>query len=112
MAFKNSLSLNKKLSKEITFGWLQELTPLERAEITILRLLRKTQEADLKLNNHDKFLETIKTVTRESRENYVKGKVSLKSLKENIVARRNKDLGIMKGQPFETIQTNDMEWFR
>ena len=47
MSFKNSLGLSRKLSKDIMYGWLQELTPQERSDLTIMRLLRKLDQIEI-----------------------------------------------------------------
>ena len=67
MAFKSSLGFNKKLPKDIMYGWLEELTPQERSDLTILRILRKLKLTGMQCLNHKAFLDEIKTIPQRKR---------------------------------------------
>jgi len=52
MSIKKCLGINHKLEKEKLFGWLNELTPVEIAEIALLRTLRKLIKIEMKPVNY------------------------------------------------------------
>jgi len=112
MSFKNTLGLNKQLSKEVMYGWLHELSPQERSELTIMRLLRKLKQSNMKCVNHNIFLNELKIIPYELKENYMNEQISMKALKSKIIENRNEKLGIKYPNPFEQLETNDLEWLR
>ena len=92
-AFKTCLGLNNKLPKEVMYGWLQELTPLERADLAILRIMRKLMEANLKCKNHELFIKELSTIREDQKRDYIDKKVSMKDLKRKMIVYKNKQLG-------------------
>jgi len=112
MFFRCVLGLNQKLSKTVMFGWLQELTPQERSDLAILRILRKLIDAGMECTNHNQFLNELKTIPENTKEKYMKKEIPLKSIKQKFISDRNKELGINSINPFEQLGHEDSEWLR
>ena len=66
----------------------------------------------MKCVNHSIFLSEIKTIPHELKENYMNEQISMKVLKSKIIENRNEKLGIKYPNPFEQLETNDLEWLR
>jgi len=101
-----------KLSKTVMFGWLQESTPQERSELSILRLLRKLENCDMECINQRSFLKELTAIPSDLKEDYMNKKITLKDIKQKLKQERNKTLGIKAEDPFEQIDREDIEWLR
>ena len=110
MSIKKCLGLHQSLPKEILFTWLYELMPNERAEIFVLRLVRKLQNKDHKTKNQDFFLSKISNCSKEEINKYLCGELKLHDIKESLLNKRAKAAGIRNGKPFETLCSNDLDW--
>jgi len=112
MSIKRCLGLHKALSREVLFAWLYELSPNERAEIFLLRILKKTQDLNFKIRNKNFFLNRISNCERDDVFRYLNEELSIKGIKEKLLLRRARTVGISYGKPFETLNTNDIDWIR
>ena len=85
MSFKNTLGLNKQTAVQRSHvGGLQELSPQERSELTIMRLLRKLKQSKMKCVNHI-FLNELNIIPHELKENYINEQISMKVLKSKVI---------------------------
>ena len=112
MSIKKCLGLNQCLPKEVLFTWLYELTPNERAELFLLRTLKKLMISKHKIRNRDYFLSKITSCKKEEILDYMEDKIKLNQLKENILKRKTSSAGISHGRPFEAIYSKDLDWIR
>jgi len=92
MSIKKCLGLNQSLSKESLYTWLYELTPIERAELFLMRTLEKLLKTDHKIKNEAYLLSRINCCKKEELEKYLEDKMRIEEIKEKIVDRRAKKL--------------------
>ncbi len=112
MALKNCLGISKGLSKEKLFGWLYEITPQERAELSLLKTLKKLNAAGQGLVNAESFIDKLSSCTKEEVSAFLDDRLTIKKIKERLLKTRADILGISNGKPFETIDTKDLDWLR
>ena len=112
ISIKKCLGLNQCLPKEVLFTWLYELTPNERAELFLLRTLKKLMISKHKIRNREYLLSKITCCNKEEILDYMEDKIKLNQLKENIMKRKTNSAGISHGRPFETIYSKDLDWIR
>ena len=112
MSIKKCLGLHQSLSKEKLYAWLYELTPTERAEIFLLKTLKKLKKMNHRIRNESYFLNSIKSCEKDVIEKYMSDKININEIKESIMEKRAKEAGISNGKPFETICSNDLDWIR
>jgi len=65
MSIKKCLGLHQSLSRELLFSWLYELAPNERAEIFILRLLKKLADMGHRTKNEKFFFSRVSSLPQE-----------------------------------------------
>ncbi|HRP36753.1 MAG TPA: hypothetical protein PLS50_03005 [Candidatus Dojkabacteria bacterium] len=112
MAIKRCLGVNQCLSKDKLYAWLYELTPLERAELSLLRLLKKLRKTKLPMKNIDYFLNKVTSCKREEMHEYFEDQTTLSKIKESILQNKTKTIGLKNGKPFESLNTSDLNWLR
>jgi len=112
MAIKKCLNLHPGLSREKLYAWLYELSPEEKAELFLLRTLKKLNENKLELKNSDFFIKKLVNCTAEEAIKYLEGETSIKDIKRKLREKRAKTEGISNGKPFETIQMKDLNWLK
>jgi len=86
--------------------------PIELAEVTLLRIIRKLGEIDLRPTNLDFFMQKISDVPLSTTTSYIEGKISRKQIKEALLLERSKEIGLRNGKPLETLNVSDIEWLK
>ena len=112
MSLKDCLRLNRKLSQNILFGWIQELTPKQRADLCILRIIKKLNRINLPVRNELYFLEKTESITSDTRNKYLNGETSIKQIKLLLEKQRDTNTGIKHGKPFCYLDEFSSEWLR
>jgi len=112
MSVKRCLGLHQSLPQKSLYTWLYDLSPIERAEIFLLRTLKKLLDMKHSLKNKDFFLSKIENLSKDLALNYLSGKTKLSEIKSRLVDTKAKEVGILNGKPFETLCTNDLDWLR
>jgi len=112
MCFKKCLGLNKKLSRKKLYGWIQEFTPSQRADFTILRTMVKLDHIGLKLHNATLIYKRLTTIPEDIKIEYLEGKITIKTLKDIVEKARDNETGINHGKAFLFLDQHTSEWFR
>jgi len=94
MAIKKCLGLRKGLPKERMYAWLYELTPEEKAELFLLRTIKKLSNSNLKPKNSDFLLSKLSKCTNEEVTNYLEGTTALNTIKNRLLDQRATSEGI------------------
>ena len=112
MAIKKCLGLNRCLSQQKMYAWLYELTPNERAELYLLRNLKKLIDFGHKIENMDYYVNTLSNCSENEAKEYLEGNKKLKDLRIAMLGNKSKKEGLSNGKPFETLCTKDLDWFK
>jgi len=112
MAMKKCMGINQKLKKEKLFGWLYELTPIELAELTLLRILKKLVQIEMRIENHEFYLQKLSSIPKELANEYINGDTTKQKLKDYLLTNRSQAIGLKNGKPLEFLQVSDIEWMK
>jgi len=110
MSFKKCIGLNKKLPKKKLYGWIQELTPIQRADLAILRITTKLRRLGPKIQNEDDFHRKLQSIPPELKLLLFKGKFSIKRMKNETEKSRDIETGIKYGRAFGVLDEFTTEW--
>ncbi len=110
--FKRCLGLNRRLKRDTMYNWIQELGPRTRAELSLLRTMKKLEEIGIELENKESFMELIQTIDEKQKRNYFQEVISIKKLKEEISQARNRIVGISSGTAFHQLDKNTTTWLK
>jgi len=111
-SIKNLLGLNPSLAREKLYGWLHELTPQEKADLSLLRTIKKLIKAELPLQNHEFLLGNIKNIPGDMIVSYLQDETSIGLIKDELLMKRSQAMGLTAGKPFETLNAPDLNWLK